>query len=127
MSKNNQLTGIRRPDRRRFLRYLGAAPTLPAFAGAALLSSPSAFAEVVLTQPRAQTGGFGAHDRILPGIVVGIAAENLYSDQRFLDFGVSAGQMLLHDKAQETRQALVSGESRACQHPFQLAPRGFYI
>src|SRR5215468_760391 len=45
MSKHNQLTGIRGPDRRRFLRYLGAAPTLPAFAGAALLSSPSAFAD----------------------------------------------------------------------------------
>src|SRR6516164_4264842 len=45
MSKNNQLTGILGPDRRRFLRYLGAAPTLPAFAGAALLSSPSAFAD----------------------------------------------------------------------------------
>jgi hypothetical protein len=45
MSKSKQLTGIRGPDRRKFLSYLGAAPTLTAFGGAALLSSPSAFAD----------------------------------------------------------------------------------
>jgi len=45
MLKTNQLTGIRGPDRRKFLSYLGAALTLTALAGAELLSSPSAFAD----------------------------------------------------------------------------------
>src|SRR5262249_50599491 len=86
-----------------------------------------AFAQVVLTQPRAQTGGFGADDRILLGVVVGSAAEDLDRDQRFLDFRVPARKMLLDDKAKETGQPLVAGESWAPQHPFQLPPRGFYV
>src|SRR5215470_5935278 len=48
MSEPNQITAAElqsRPNRRKFLSYLGAAPTLTAVAGAAgLLSSPSAFA-----------------------------------------------------------------------------------
>jgi hypothetical protein len=35
--------------------------------------------------------------------------------------------MLLDDKAKETGQPLVAGESWAPQHPFQLPSRGFYV
>jgi hypothetical protein len=48
MSTGNRVTAgelIYRTDRRRFLSYLGAAPAFTAFAGAGLLSSPSAFAD----------------------------------------------------------------------------------
>lgn len=48
MSTANQTTAgevVRRSNRRRFLSYLGAAPTFTAFAGAGLLSSRSAFAD----------------------------------------------------------------------------------
>ena len=49
MSKTKQITAAElqsRPNRRKFLSYLGAAPTLAAVARAAgLLSSPSAFAD----------------------------------------------------------------------------------
>src|SRR5215467_9155475 len=43
----NQTAGevMHRTNRRKFLSYLGAAPALTAFAGAGLLSSPSAFAD----------------------------------------------------------------------------------
>ena len=47
MSKVNQITPaelLGRANRRKFLGYLGAAPTVTAFAGAGLLSTPSAFA-----------------------------------------------------------------------------------
>ncbi|HEX4803612.1 MAG TPA: hypothetical protein VFV14_08880, partial [Myxococcaceae bacterium] len=47
MSKANKTTAgevIDRTNRRTFLSYLGAAPTLTAFTGAAFLSSPRAFA-----------------------------------------------------------------------------------
>jgi hypothetical protein len=45
MAKTNHLTGIRGPDRRKFLSYLGAAPALTAFAGAGLVSSRNALAD----------------------------------------------------------------------------------
>ena len=45
MSTTNQPTAMCGPNRRRFLSYLGAAPTLTAFAGAGLLSSRIAFAD----------------------------------------------------------------------------------
>ena len=47
MSTANRITAgelMEPANRRRFLSFLGAAPTLAAFAGAELLSSPSAFA-----------------------------------------------------------------------------------
>jgi hypothetical protein len=48
MSKTDQITAAEqqwRPNRRKFLSYLGAAPTLTALTGAGLLSTPSAFAD----------------------------------------------------------------------------------
>jgi len=48
MSTANNITAgevMNRTNRRTFLSYLGAAPAVTAFAGAGLLSSPSAFAE----------------------------------------------------------------------------------
>src|SRR5262245_50454971 len=47
MSTNQTTAGevMYRTNRRKFLGYLGAAPTLTAFAGAGLLSSLSAFAD----------------------------------------------------------------------------------
>ena len=42
---NNITAGEYRTNRRTFLSYLGAAPAVTAFAGAGLLSSPSAFAD----------------------------------------------------------------------------------
>jgi hypothetical protein len=48
MSTANKTTAgeaMDRTNRRTFLSYLGAAPSLTAFAGAGLLSSPSAFAD----------------------------------------------------------------------------------
>lgn len=48
MSTTNHVTAgevIHGPNRRKFLSYLGAAPTLTAVAGAGLLSSPSAFGD----------------------------------------------------------------------------------
>ena len=48
MSTGHKITAselMRRTNRRTFLTYLGAAPTLTAFAGAGLLSSRSAFAD----------------------------------------------------------------------------------
>src|SRR5215831_13656411 len=49
MSTANKITadeGMYRTDRRKFLSYLGAAPTLTAFAGVGLLSTQSAFADI---------------------------------------------------------------------------------
>ena len=45
MSTANQPTVMCGPNRRKFLSYLGAAPAVTSFAGAGLLSSPSAFAD----------------------------------------------------------------------------------
>src|SRR5215510_2343901 len=48
MSTTNETTAselLRGTNRRRFLRYLGAAPSLAAFTGAGLLSSRGAFAD----------------------------------------------------------------------------------
>src|SRR5215831_19509527 len=62
MSKTNQTTAAElqsRVNRRKFLSYLGAVPTLTAVAGAAgLLSSPSAFAETGPNGPQRRQQAF---------------------------------------------------------------------
>jgi hypothetical protein len=55
------------------------------------------------------------------------STEDLDGNHRLLEFVVLARQMPLDDKAWESGQPLVAGESRARQHPSQLPPCGVYL
>ena len=75
---------------------------------------------VVLGQPCAKSTRLRAHDRVLPGVVIRLAAEHLEGDQGFLDLLVPALEMRFHEKAQETGQTLVPRKPRAGKDALQF-------
>jgi hypothetical protein len=82
---------------------------------------------VVFIQPHAEPPGFGPHDRILLGVMLGPSPEDLDGDHGLLEFGVAAFEMAFDHESQKSCQALVTRESGARQNAFQLPPRGLYL
>jgi hypothetical protein len=86
---------------------------------------PSAFGVIVLSQPGAKPCGFATDGRILFLVKPRPPSKNLDPDQGFLEFASPPVQLFLSNEPKEARQALIPGESRACQDAFQMLLNNF--
>ncbi|OPZ23783.1 MAG: hypothetical protein BWZ02_03093 [Lentisphaerae bacterium ADurb.BinA184] len=79
---------------------------------------------VVLVELLPEAARLHPHDRIHTRVVGGLAVEDLYGQDRFLQPVRAAGKRLLDDELQEAAQAFRVPEKRAAQQPVELCTDG---
>ena len=85
------------------------------------------FTNVILAQARAEPRGFGAHDRIAPGIVIRTSPKDLNSDYRLFQFRIPALQTALNHEPQKPREAVIAGETLAPEYEVQFPTDGLIV